>query len=235
LNKKHKNNETVYLYVHKFKWLKKKEGDHFRGHLKEGRVYKADLEYPDEMDGETLYKIDLLEDEASPSGIALLELSGKFDSWTCELQIIDDEALLDLDITEEDMEMIALDESQYMPLETNTIDGAEFTVTEDVSKEEFEVGVTMGLIQELNSIDPEMVKFLMLLVQGTTDILKDKEYITLTGHMSNLEGRAGRIANTTLISAHLEAHLNSDSNNPANLMNAIFTILLELKRTVKIS
>jgi hypothetical protein len=237
LKKKESKIETLYLYVHSFKWLKKSEAKHFRGHLKEGRVYKAEIEYLEEMDGKTLYKIDLLEDQASPSGIALLELSGKFDSWVCEIQVIDDEALLDLDITEEDMEMIALDESQFNidTGEAREITSAEMVITEDEINDEFDVKNTTELIRELHNVDPEMVKFLMLLIKGTTGILKDEDYVTLTGHFSAKEGQVGRIANMVLTSAHLEAHLNSDSNDPANLMNAIFTILLELKRTVNIS
>ena len=234
---KDSNIETVYLYVHKFEWLNKKEAKHFRGHLKEGRVYKASVEYPEDVDGKTLYMIDLLEDGVTPSGIGLLDLAGKYDSWECDVQVIDDEALLDLNITDEDMEMIALDESQYNidTGEAREITSEAMVITEEDAQAEFEVIKTTELIQDLHDVDPEMVKFLMLLIKGTTDILKDEDYVTLTGHFSSKEGKVGRVANMVLTSAHLEAHLNSDTNNPANLMNAIFTILLELKRTVQIS
>lgn len=227
--------ESVYLYVHTFKWFKKEDEAHFKGHLKGGRVYKAQV---DQLGDKTLYKIELFDDGVKPSGVAILELKGKFDSWECDIEVIEDENLLDLIITDEDMEMMASYGSQFsgltgIPTEEEIAEELAEMIQKDGRP--MDVKLVTDHLLRLYELDEEMVKFLMMLVQGITDILLDEDYITMTGHLSTRTDKVGRIANVTLAAAHLEAHLNSGDNNPANLMNSIFTILLELKRTVKIT
>lgn len=216
--------DKVYLYVHAFEWNITSDKKHFKGHLEAGRVYQA-LKEIDE-DGE-FYTIDLFEDNYQPNGILLGGLVGKFRAYSCDIVELTEELILDLDITEDDMAMIALDTSHYKK------EGDRKSVLATVDNDEIIPQITK-ILKELDTIDPDMVKFFLLLVGSTTETLANDKYVTLTGHLSSTHNEAGRVANVTLATASLEAHLNSENNNPTNLLNAVFSILLELKRTIKL-
>jgi hypothetical protein len=217
--------------VNHFEWADDQDDAFFEGHLKKGRVYQATENI---VDGVPSYRININLKRGENSAIVVDHLTGEYEKCTYKLTRVEGESIMDLDILDKDMEMMAYERSH---LDSITIE-AELPKPEMVTegdKSKIAIEKTVELLKAIEKEDSDMVKFLLLIINETKEALEDNTYLPLTDALSMRQDNIGRVVNSTLIAAHVEGHLNSTDNNPTHLLNAVFTILLELKRTVKTS
>jgi len=221
MNNEEQENERVYLYVHGFEWTDEEDGVQFEGHLKDGRVYQAEVEVLE--GGEKLYKIELFKYKRE-FGLALTELTGTFPKWSCDIEVIDDEALLTLDINDEDMEMIA---------EKGAHAGVNLENEEQERMQKL-IQMTGRNMLAIIKEDDDMFKVLALMIDTITRSMTSKTYVSFTDAVGLRPDDTGRLTNMVKTAMLLEQHLNSEDNDPSYLMEAMFTLLLEVKRTIEI-
>ena len=100
--------EYKYLYINEFKWLDEEGMSNFKTEPKPNSVYKAKEE-------DLFYKIKLRKNQEN-IGVALqkdmLKCEGiDGEAWICDIEVITSKNLFDLDISKEDLSMMANDVS----------------------------------------------------------------------------------------------------------------------------
>lgn len=213
------NSEIVYLFVHEFVWYDLDKEDEFGGHLKEGRLYKAEkIIHEDQL----MYKIDLFPNKKS-KGLVIKTLKGEADKWKCDLEIVDASNVLELPISDEDLSIMAEEKS-------HKIDEA---IPQGEEAIEIIAENSATYLKRLAEIDDELFKLMASIIKAITLAMETEDYIALTDTLRMRPGFEGRLAAATLLTSSIEAHLNSTNpRNPQHLFDIVFSALMEMKRTL---
>jgi hypothetical protein len=198
-----------FLFFRKFHW-NTPDGMVFP---KEGRVYLSDSEGDRHIvpfeDSTGLF----LEKES---------MNGEFETWSCEVEEITLDNLLDLPITANDIKMMAATE--------NIMDGMLDHEENHERRILDEMGSSLFLLKD---DDPDAYEAFLKIITLLSDSYSSRAYIALTDDLM-WNPVTARLSNITLASYQLESYLNEkDPTKIGDLLNSIYTLFTEVVRKHK--
>jgi len=206
-----------YLYIHKFGWLDEQGTLDFDGEPKSNTVYKADEE-------EYFYKISLQQNQEKV-GIAIqkdgLICDGEDgESWTCEIEVVTSENLFDLNISEQDLSMMANEVSHKIGFNPEGLNKVLMSEMKDA-------------LLDLKSFDVEMFEAMTSITTLMSKSMTSSPYITITDGLA-WHPRSAKISAVSNSVMCLQRYINDEEDDTNEVLEAIFIMITELMRQHKL-
>jgi hypothetical protein len=243
-----KNKEVVFLYVKEFTWKNKKDKTSMNGHPVSGRVYRAVKDEEDES-----YKVYIGKEltNIKVDGIKIYNLVNDTDTWKCDIVELNKNTMLELDITDDDLNMIKITtENNHSDL-SDVIKGSKKEVSGALTgNDETEESFLNRLMEEIENtstelpegdplhaiyqIDPLMGETLYELLEYILYTYNDKYTSSPIDVQSmTLDDKFGKGINVFNTIKYLSRYSTDGfpkSNNPSDLTKAVHYLLFESMR-----
>ena len=204
-----------YLYINNFEWTDEGMMDDFGDNPKDGGVYKAKNE-------SLFYKINIDSSNPESAGVAIqkreLVNDGEDSAWICDIELVSAENLFTLDISEQDLSMMANDKDSPEEIGQDNLNKTLMSQMKDS-------------LLTLKDFDVEMFEALSRVTTLMAMSITDSPYITLTDGLT-WHPHTAKVSAVSLAVGHLERYLNSDDDTN-DVLEALFVMITEMMRQHK--
>jgi len=210
--------KNAYLYIHQFEWNDEIGSEMFHGEPKKGRVYYAE-------DLGDMYQVTVAPTQ-SYAGVTIKKshlVDSSHEAWDCDVEVVTIYNLLELDISNKDLKMMAdgeLEESEEATTETRNNQ-----LLDDLGES----------LNELRAYDNDAYEAMVMITTIMAESVLKPRYISLTEGLEQ-DLRTAKTTNVAIIASELESYINEpDPFEMSYLLNAVRQILIETIRLHKLN
>lgn len=244
----------VYVYIKSFEWHNKNDEKMLKGHPSTGSIYRA-IKLENKVIPATIYqiKIDSLDEDADGVlGISVNGLSESHSNFTCEIEEVTEDNIIDLEISEDDYRKLGkwmesenddfIDlirklenpEEQYIKIPQNMLPEAFQSQVRDMIgnlTDEYRKNAVNGL-DELIDREPLVVEILGDYIQHTlARISKEDQTLLKISNEIALHEDMGKGANVYSAMYNIEDYVHPKTGGDTNsLYKVLDAIVMELSR-----